>query len=225
VGPWPGRNSGPGARAERAPATAILDDAVARACAKAFAVPLLGTLGVVLRAKKTRPGDSGGRRTPGPPCRWSASGRPHHTTGPGTYRRELVNNLWERPDCRIAAAVAAKGGRTGLPHKTLAEALNVPNPLSNPPLTVDYLCAKNQAATQSGWTAASSGVLMLDDIRLHLMVTRLKTRTNSSARGGSPRGQSRGVIACGDRSSSRHPDVSGMLIRGKIVSSRTYVGE
>jgi predicted nucleic acid-binding protein len=37
---------------ERAPATAILDDAVARACAKAFAVPLLGTLGVVLRAKK-----------------------------------------------------------------------------------------------------------------------------------------------------------------------------
>jgi predicted nucleic acid-binding protein len=37
---------------ERVPATAILDDAVARACAKAFGVPILGTLGVVLRAKK-----------------------------------------------------------------------------------------------------------------------------------------------------------------------------
>lgn len=37
---------------ERAPATAILDDAVARACAKAFGIPLLGTLGVILRAKK-----------------------------------------------------------------------------------------------------------------------------------------------------------------------------
>jgi hypothetical protein len=37
---------------ERVPATAILDDAVGRACAKAFGVPLLGTLGVVLRAKK-----------------------------------------------------------------------------------------------------------------------------------------------------------------------------
>jgi predicted nucleic acid-binding protein len=30
----------------------VLDDAPARACAKAFGVPLLGTLGVVLRAKK-----------------------------------------------------------------------------------------------------------------------------------------------------------------------------
>ncbi len=37
---------------ERAPCTAILADAAARACAKAFGVPLLGTLGVVLRAKK-----------------------------------------------------------------------------------------------------------------------------------------------------------------------------
>jgi predicted nucleic acid-binding protein len=37
---------------ERSPCTAILDDAAARTCAKAFGVPLLGTLGVVLRAKK-----------------------------------------------------------------------------------------------------------------------------------------------------------------------------
>jgi predicted nucleic acid-binding protein len=37
---------------ERAPCTAILDDAAARACAKAFGMPLLGTLGVVMRAKK-----------------------------------------------------------------------------------------------------------------------------------------------------------------------------
>jgi predicted nucleic acid-binding protein len=37
---------------ERTPSSAILDDAAARACAKAFGVPLLGTLGVVLRAKK-----------------------------------------------------------------------------------------------------------------------------------------------------------------------------
>jgi predicted nucleic acid-binding protein len=37
---------------ERAPATAILDDAAARACAKTFGIPLLGTLGVILRAKK-----------------------------------------------------------------------------------------------------------------------------------------------------------------------------
>ena len=34
------------------PCSAILDDAAARACAKAFGVPLLGTLGVVLRAKR-----------------------------------------------------------------------------------------------------------------------------------------------------------------------------
>lgn len=37
---------------ERAGCTAILDDAAARACAKAFNVPILGTLGVVLRAKR-----------------------------------------------------------------------------------------------------------------------------------------------------------------------------
>jgi predicted nucleic acid-binding protein len=37
---------------DHAPATAILDDAAARTCAKAFRVPLLGTLGVILRAKK-----------------------------------------------------------------------------------------------------------------------------------------------------------------------------
>jgi predicted nucleic acid-binding protein len=37
---------------ERAPSTAILDDAAARACAKAFGVSVLGTLGVILRAKK-----------------------------------------------------------------------------------------------------------------------------------------------------------------------------
>ncbi len=37
---------------ERAPCTAILDDAVARASARALGVPLIGTLGVVLCAKK-----------------------------------------------------------------------------------------------------------------------------------------------------------------------------
>jgi len=37
---------------ERAPATAILDDAAARGCAKTFGLPVLGTLGIVLRAKK-----------------------------------------------------------------------------------------------------------------------------------------------------------------------------
>lgn len=37
---------------ERLPCTAILDDAMARACARAFQVPVIGTLGVVLRAKK-----------------------------------------------------------------------------------------------------------------------------------------------------------------------------
>jgi predicted nucleic acid-binding protein len=36
----------------RRPCTVLLDDAAARACAKALGVPLLGTLGVVLRAKK-----------------------------------------------------------------------------------------------------------------------------------------------------------------------------
>jgi len=37
---------------ERPPCEAILDDATARACAKVFGIPLIGTLGVVLRAKK-----------------------------------------------------------------------------------------------------------------------------------------------------------------------------
>jgi len=37
---------------ERLPCTAILDDAVARDCARAFHVPVIGTLGVILRAKK-----------------------------------------------------------------------------------------------------------------------------------------------------------------------------
>jgi predicted nucleic acid-binding protein len=37
---------------ERLPCTVVLDDAVARNCANAFHVPLLGTLGIVLRAKK-----------------------------------------------------------------------------------------------------------------------------------------------------------------------------
>jgi predicted nucleic acid-binding protein len=37
---------------QRPPCTAVLDDAVARACAKAFGVSLIGSLGVVLRAKK-----------------------------------------------------------------------------------------------------------------------------------------------------------------------------
>ncbi len=37
---------------ERQPCTAILDDALARDCARAFQVPLIGTLGVILRAKK-----------------------------------------------------------------------------------------------------------------------------------------------------------------------------
>ncbi|MFN0062076.1 MAG: DUF3368 domain-containing protein [Myxococcaceae bacterium] len=33
--------------------TLVLDDAAARACARAFGLPVIGTLGVVLRAKKT----------------------------------------------------------------------------------------------------------------------------------------------------------------------------
>jgi predicted nucleic acid-binding protein len=39
------------ARQERA--TAILDDAEARSCARTFGVPVMGTLGVILRAKVT----------------------------------------------------------------------------------------------------------------------------------------------------------------------------
>jgi predicted nucleic acid-binding protein len=37
---------------ERGPATAVLDDAAARACARAFGMEVIGTLGVVLRAKR-----------------------------------------------------------------------------------------------------------------------------------------------------------------------------
>jgi predicted nucleic acid-binding protein len=37
---------------ERPTCEAILDDAAARACAKVFGIPLIGTLGVILRAKK-----------------------------------------------------------------------------------------------------------------------------------------------------------------------------
>lgn len=37
---------------ERASRTAVLEDGSARACAKAFGIPIIGTLGVVLRAKR-----------------------------------------------------------------------------------------------------------------------------------------------------------------------------
>jgi predicted nucleic acid-binding protein len=37
---------------ERKPATALLDDAAARTCAKALGIEVIGTLGVVLRAKR-----------------------------------------------------------------------------------------------------------------------------------------------------------------------------
>ena len=37
---------------ERRPATAVLDDAAARICAKALRIEVIGTLGVVLRAKR-----------------------------------------------------------------------------------------------------------------------------------------------------------------------------
>ena len=37
---------------ERRPANAVLDDAAARTCAKALGIEVMGTLGVVLRAKK-----------------------------------------------------------------------------------------------------------------------------------------------------------------------------
>ena len=37
---------------ERKPATAVLDDAAARTCARALGVGVIGTLGVVLRAKR-----------------------------------------------------------------------------------------------------------------------------------------------------------------------------
>ena len=37
---------------ERTPATALLDDAAARTCAKALGIEVMGSLGVVLRAKR-----------------------------------------------------------------------------------------------------------------------------------------------------------------------------
>jgi predicted nucleic acid-binding protein len=37
---------------QRPSCIAVLDDALARACARVFGVPVLGTLGIVLRAKK-----------------------------------------------------------------------------------------------------------------------------------------------------------------------------
>jgi len=37
---------------ETAPSTAVVDDAAARTCAKAIGVPVIGTLGVVLRARR-----------------------------------------------------------------------------------------------------------------------------------------------------------------------------
>lgn len=37
---------------EKAPCTAVVDDAAARTCAKAVGVPVIGTLGVALRARK-----------------------------------------------------------------------------------------------------------------------------------------------------------------------------
>ena len=37
---------------ERRPATAVLDDAAARTCAKALGIEVIGTLAVVLRAKR-----------------------------------------------------------------------------------------------------------------------------------------------------------------------------
>jgi predicted nucleic acid-binding protein len=37
---------------QRMPATVVLDDAAGRGCAKVFGIPVIGTLGVVLRAKK-----------------------------------------------------------------------------------------------------------------------------------------------------------------------------
>ena len=37
---------------ERSPATVVLDDAVGRACAKAMNVQVIGTIGIIIRAKK-----------------------------------------------------------------------------------------------------------------------------------------------------------------------------
>jgi predicted nucleic acid-binding protein len=75
---------------ERAPATAILDDAAARACAKAFGVPLLGSLGVVLRAKKRSLVPQAVEVLKAIRAAGIKPGRPHHPAGPGTGRRNLV---------------------------------------------------------------------------------------------------------------------------------------
>ena len=48
----PGETSVLALALERAPATAVLDDAAARTCAKVFGVPVIGSLGIVVRAKK-----------------------------------------------------------------------------------------------------------------------------------------------------------------------------
>ncbi len=48
----PGKTAVLGVALERAHCTAVLDDASARVCARAFDIPLIGTLGVVLRARQ-----------------------------------------------------------------------------------------------------------------------------------------------------------------------------
>lgn len=75
---------------EHSPCTAVLDDAAARLCAKASKIPVLGTLGVVLRAKKTGPDPSRGRSAQSFTLRWSPSRRSHHSPGPESHRRNLV---------------------------------------------------------------------------------------------------------------------------------------
>ncbi len=48
----PGETSVLALALEQAPATTVLDDAAARNCAKAVGVPVIGTVGIVIRAKK-----------------------------------------------------------------------------------------------------------------------------------------------------------------------------
>lgn len=48
----PGETSVLALAKERTPAVAILDDGAARSCAKTFNIPVMGTLAIVLRAKK-----------------------------------------------------------------------------------------------------------------------------------------------------------------------------
>lgn len=48
----PGETSVLALAQERAPAVALLDDAAARTCAKAIGVPVIGSLGIIVRAKK-----------------------------------------------------------------------------------------------------------------------------------------------------------------------------